>query len=645
MNKYMKRRLYIMLFLMLSVCALAQDYPIKNIDGVDYYVYTVEPSEGLYRISKKFNVLQADIYKANPSVNEGLKAGQTLYIPVKNQAKKIQPSTTRQVIEHQVVAKQTLYSISKMYGVEKEEIIRLNPEIENGIIKIGQILRIPVSDKTKAQVQDNVAKQINSDKTTVQHEVKAQQPVLPKKKYVTYEVKSRKETLYGISKQFGVSINEIIEANPYAQDGIKKGDILQIPVVEENIPKTSGSDILHIVKPKETIYGISKQYNITKEDLLRANPKLENGLMIGDTILITSSSPQPTTTPTDNNAIVQKATYRIAYMLPFSAEEDKNSTNIDRFIEFYRGSLLAMEKIKEQGISLEVYTFDTQLGTAKINDILKNGIPKTVDMIIGPAYPEQVAIVADYAKKNNVIQIVPFTSQISNSDRFALQYQFNPSSADLDKAIINNILDKHRTDNVFIVNFASQNSKSYHLPERLEKALKSNSIKYTKLKANSLTADNISALNRNANNLIVLSSCSTQEFKDFVGAVSADNKNYTFVVENDIFNYAKADKSLKNKNFVTYSLFNATPEDKYLNAYSRYFTVRTQQSTPNYDLLGYDITLYFCKALQPNKQLIFPQDIALQQSTFNFTKQNNAFLNTGCFIYRLRNNNVSIERL
>ena len=641
----MKRRLYIMLFLMLSVCALAQDYPIKNIDGVDYYVYTVEPSEGLYRISKKFNVLQADIYKANPSVNEGLKAGQTLYIPVKNQAKKIQPSTTKQVIEHQVVAKQTLYSISKMYGVEKEEIIRLNPEIENGIIKIGQILRIPVSDKTKAQVQDNVAKQINSDKTTVQHEVKAQQPVLPKKKYVTYEVKSRKETLYGISKQFGVSINEIIEANPYAQDGIKKGDILQIPVVEENIPKTSGSDILHIVKPKETIYGISKQYNITKEDLLRANPKLENGLMIGDTILITSSSPQPTTTPTDNNAIVQKATYRIAYMLPFSAEEDKNSTNIDRFIEFYRGSLLAMEKIKEQGISLEVYTFDTQLGTAKINDILKNGIPKTVDMIIGPAYPEQVAIVADYAKKNNVIQIVPFTSQISNSDRFALQYQFNPSSADLDKAIINNILDKHRTDNVFIVNFASQNSKSYHLPERLEKALKSNSIKYTKLKANSLTADNISALNRNANNLIVLSSCSTQEFKDFVGAVSADNKNYTFVVENDIFNYAKADKSLKNKNFVTYSLFNATPEDKYLNAYSRYFTVRTQQSTPNYDLLGYDITLYFCKALQPNKQLIFPQDIALQQSTFNFTKQNNAFLNTGCFIYRLRNNNVSIERL
>ena len=641
----MKRRLYIMLFLMLSVCALAQDYPIKNIDGVDYYVYTVEPSEGLYRISKKFNVLQADIYKANPSVNEGLKAGQTLYIPVKNQTKKTQPSTTRQVIEHQVVAKQTLYSISKMYGVEKEEIIRLNPEIENGIIKIGQILRIPVSDKTKAQVQDNVAKQINSDKTTVQHEVKAQQPVLPKKKYVTYEVKSRKETLYGISKQFGVSINEIIEANPYAQDGIKKGDILQIPVVEENIPKTSGSDILHIVKPKETIYGRSKQYNITKEDVRRANPKLENGLMIGDTILITSSSPQPTTTPTDNNAIVQKATYRIAYMLPFSAEEDKNSTNIDRFIEFYRGSLLAMEKIKEQGISLEVYTFDTQLGTTKINDILKNGISKTVDMIIGPAYPEQVAIVADYAKKNNVIQIVPFTSQISNSDRFALQYQFNPSSADLDKAIINNILDKHRTDNVFIVNFASQNSKSYHLPERLEKALKSNSIKYTKLKANSLTADNISALNRNANNLIVLSSCSTQEFKDFVGAVSADNKNYTFVVENDIFNYAKADKSLKNKNFVTYSLFNATPEDKYLNAYSRYFTVRTQQSTPNYDLLGYDITLYFCKALQPNKQLIFPQDVALQQSTFNFTKQNNAFLNTGCFIYRLKNNNVSIERL
>lgn len=641
----MKRRLYIMLFLMLSVCALAQDYPIKNIDGVDYYVYTVEPSEGLYRISKKFNVLQADIYKANPSVNEGLKAGQTLYIPVKNQAKKIQPSTTRQVIEHQVVAKQTLYSISKMYGVEKEEIIRLNPEIENGIIKIGQILRIPVSDKTKAQVQDNVAKQINSDKTTVQHEVKAQQPVLPKKKYVTYEVKSRKETLYGISKQFGVSINEIIEANPYAQDGIKKGDILQIPVVEENIPKTSGNELYHLVQPKETIYGICKQYNISKEDLFRRNPRLQTeGLKYGDTIFIASAEKTLGNTTDDNTR-----TYKIAYLLPFSIGEKERNVNIERFIDFYRGSLIAMEDIKTSGISLEVYTFDTQLGTSKTQEIVKSKLPKDIDLIIGPAYPEQITQVASFAKKNNIVQVVPFTSHISNSDRYAQQYQFNPVPNDLDKIVAANIFNKFKDNNICVVYFSDdeQEHSFYTLPEQLERLMKSKSVRYVRLNINDISKDKIASIaNNNKHNLMVIRQCQTSDFQELIDMFDNNTRNITFVTEHNIFDYAQKDKSLKNKDIVSYSLFNTAPTNKYISSYNNYFPTRSKaQSTPNYDLLGYDITLYFCKALQPNKQLIFPQDVALQQSTFNFTKQNNAFLNTGCFIYRLKNNNISIERL
>ena len=149
----MKRHFHFIICLLLSVCAVAQNYPIKNIDGTDYYVYTVEPSEGLYRISKKFNVLQSDIYKANPGVNEGLKAGQTLYIPVSKKNTDIQNNTTK-IIEHQVVAKETLFSISKMYGVEQSEILRLNPDIEKNIIKVGQVIKIPVSDTSKSKTQE-----------------------------------------------------------------------------------------------------------------------------------------------------------------------------------------------------------------------------------------------------------------------------------------------------------------------------------------------------------------------------------------------------------------------------------------------------------------------------------------------------------
>ena len=641
----MKKLTYITISFLISIISTAQNYPIQNINGVEYYVYTVEASEGLYRISKKFNVLQADIYKANPGITEAIKAGQTLYIPVNkgNGSKSMQKSSSqKKVIEHKVLAKQTLYSISKMYGVEQSDIVGMNPEIQGNTIKIGQTLKIPISSMTKGEEQERVINQINDTQLPPQSNTSNRNV---KKKYVTYEVKNKKETLYSISKQFGVSINEIIEANPYAQDGIKKGDILQIPIDEKNIPKTSGNELYHLVQPKETIYGICKQYNISKEDLFRRNPRLQTeGLKYGDTIFIASAGKTLGNTTDDNTR-----TYKIAYLLPFSIGEKERNVNIERFIDFYRGSLIAMEDIKTSGVSLEVYTFDTQLGTSKTQEIVKSKLPKDIDLIIGPAYPEQITQVASFAKKNNIVQVVPFTSHISNSDRYAQQYQFNPVPNDLDKIVAANIFNKFKDNNIYMVYFSNEENEQsfYTLPEQLERLMKSKSVRYVKLNVNEISKDKIASIaNNNKHNLMVIRQCQTSDFQELIDMFDNNTRNITFVTEHNIFDYAQKDKSLKNKDFVSYSLFNTAPTNKYISSYNNYFPTRSKaQSTPNYDLLGYDITLYFCKALQPNKQLIFPQDVALQQSTFNFTKQNNAFLNTGCFIYRLKNNNVSIERL
>lgn len=641
----MKKLTYITISFLISIISTAQNYPIQNINGVEYYVYTVEASEGLYRISKKFNVLQADIYKANPGITEAIKAGQTLYIPVNkgNGSKSMQKSSSqKKVIEHKVLAKQTLYSISKMYGVEQSDIVGMNPEIQGNTIKIGQTLKIPISNMTKGEEQERVINQINDTQLPPQSNTSNRNV---KKKYVTYEVKNKKETLYSISKQFGVSINEIIEANPYAQDGIKKGDILQIPIDEKNIPKTSGNELYHLVQPKETIYGICKQYNISKEDLFRRNPRLQTeGLKYGDTIFIASAGKTLGNTTDDNTR-----TYKIAYLLPFSIGEKERNVNIERFIDFYRGSLIAMEDIKTSGVSLEVYTFDTQLGTSKTQEIVKSKLPKDIDLIIGPAYPEQITQVASFAKKNNIVQVVPFTSHISNSDRYAQQYQFNPVPNDLDKIVAANIFNKFKDNNIYMVYFSNEENEQsfYTLPEQLERLMKSKSVRYVKLNINDISKDKIASIaNNNKHNLMVIRQCQTSDFQELIDMFDNNTRNITFVTEHNIFDYAQKDKSLKNKDFVSYSLFNTAPTNKYISSYNNYFPTRSKaQSTPNYDLLGYDITLYFCKALQPNKQLIFPQDVALQQSTFNFTKQNNAFLNTGCFIYRLKNNNISIERL
>ena len=511
----MKKLTYITISFLISIISTAQNYPIQNINGVEYYVYTVEASEGLYRISKKFNVLQADIYKANPGITEAIKAGQTLYIPVNkgNGSKSMQKSSSqKKVIEHKVLAKQTLYSISKMYGVEQSDIVGMNPEIQGNTIKIGQTLKIPISNMTKGEEQERVINQINDTQLPPQSNTSNRNV---KKKYVTYEVKNKKETLYSISKQFGVSINEIIEANPYAQDGIKKGDILQIPIDEKNIPKTSGNELYHLVQPKETIYGICKQYNISKEDLFRRNPRLQTeGLKYGDTIFIASAGKTLGNTTDDNTR-----TYKIAYLLPFSIGEKERNVNIERFIDFYRGSLIAMEDIKTSGVSLEVYTFDTQLGTSKTQEIVKSKLPKDIDLIIGPAYPEQITQVASFAKKNNIVQVVPFTSHISNSDRYAQQYQFNPVPNDLDKIVAANIFNKFKDNNIYMVYFSNEENEQsfYTLPEQLERLMKSKSVRYVRLNINDISKDKIASIaNNNKHNLIVIRQCQTSDFHELI---------------------------------------------------------------------------------------------------------------------------------
>lgn len=71
-----------LLFISLLSWGQQDNFPVKKINGTDYYVYTVQQGEGLYSISKRFGVSQAEINNLNPQIHEGLKAGQEIVIPV-----------------------------------------------------------------------------------------------------------------------------------------------------------------------------------------------------------------------------------------------------------------------------------------------------------------------------------------------------------------------------------------------------------------------------------------------------------------------------------------------------------------------------------------------------------------------------------
>ena len=102
------------------------------------------------------------------------------------------------------------------------------------------------------------------------------------------------ESPYGIAKKYGMSLEELVKLNPSAKSGqLKIGDklIINKTAVEQKSdsekPKASAGNVGFIIlQPKQTVYGITKQYHITEADLRKLNPNLDTHLKIGDKVAL-----------------------------------------------------------------------------------------------------------------------------------------------------------------------------------------------------------------------------------------------------------------------------------------------------------------------------------------------------------------------
>lgn len=109
-----------------------------------------------------------------------------------------------------------------------------------------------------------------------------------------------KETPYGISKQYGITIDELYQLNPSKKEGgLKIGDVIVVsksgssktttsastPVTTTSVAKTGKTGTITL-QPKQTIYGITKQYQISESELRKLNPELDSHMKIGDKIIL-----------------------------------------------------------------------------------------------------------------------------------------------------------------------------------------------------------------------------------------------------------------------------------------------------------------------------------------------------------------------
>ena len=105
------------------------------------------------------------------------------------------------------------------------------------------------------------------------------------KSYYLHTVKA-KETLFSICKAYGVSVDEVKALNDKSDNALSIGDVLRIPVVE---PFKSIDDkfYYHRMKPKETLYSLSRKFNIKMKRILKDNPEYDVSRPIAEGAVVT----------------------------------------------------------------------------------------------------------------------------------------------------------------------------------------------------------------------------------------------------------------------------------------------------------------------------------------------------------------------
>ena len=247
-----------------SVIKVGQTIIIPNNSGSNpntTFNYTVKQGDTLYGIARMYKTSVQELVKLNNLVNSDLSIGQILKIPeMYNSEEEI---NLPEYINYTVRKGDTLYSISKKYGITPDLIIKDN-SLSNNNLTIGEVLKIRI-------LNDN----------GVIEECFGEDYIIPTStNYISYTVK-KGDSLYSIANKYNISVSSIVSANNLKSNNLRIGEILKIPIV------SSGSTTMkYIVKKGDSLYSIARKYNTTVDNLKKKNNLTSNNLSIGQELII-----------------------------------------------------------------------------------------------------------------------------------------------------------------------------------------------------------------------------------------------------------------------------------------------------------------------------------------------------------------------
>jgi LysM repeat protein len=578
------------------VCSLllagaCSTFGLRAQENQSYFLHTIEKGQSLYSIASMYGVSQADIIKLNPGSDEKIYIGKTLRIP-RNAA------NTKEETFHTIAAGETLYRLTVKYNVSAKAICDANPGLSADNFRIGQVIRIPQPDTQAAPATSQPAPAASGVPAAVQSRCRE-----------THKVK-RKETVFSISRQYGISEAELIAANPELKGSnkIKKGSLLCIPYPSEAA-----------AKPEAT-----PQDAPTNNELFSKNKKEKESIK----------------------------TVKAAIILPFLGGSAHSETS--RMVEYYEGFLLAVDSLKRTGTSIDLYTYNSGSDAATVNALLKRSELKDMDIIFGPLYQQQIKPLADFADRNDIRLVIPFTSKDNTVFRNPSVYQINTPQSYFYSEVYDHFTRQFPNANVVFIEATQGSKDKAEFIKGLKDELRDRRIAFKSLKEDATPESLAATLVSGKSNIFIPTSGSNLTLIKILPQLTLLVRNQP-EHEIHLFGYPEWQTYTKDhldtffeldtyfySSFYTNNLLPAAIN--FTRSYRRWYRKDMEERYPKYGMLGFDTGFFFLKGLSrfgtDLENNLDKMNLTPIQTGFKFQRVNNwgGFVNKKVFFVRFTKN-------
>ena len=553
-----------------------------------YFLHTVTKGQSLYSISSMYNVTIDDIVRLNPGSDKQIREGAALKIPQATNNNSEKP------VFHTIQAGETLYRLSVKYNITTQAICLANPGLSTENFRTGQVIIIPVKSETK-QVQDTPQAATKEETTVKMNDWKDMHKV------------ERKETIFSISREYGITEEELIAANPELKKGkLKKGTFLFIPYGKNEKQ----------AQQQETTTPVKE---LTNEEAFSQNEELKKDIK----------------------------TIKAAVLLPFMAGSTTNQDEQLRMVEYYEGFLMAVDSLKKQGVSIDLYTYDTKGKTATTNNILAKKEMKDMDIIFGPANTQDMDALASFADKNDIRLVVPFAPKVDEVFKNPHIYQVNTPQSYLYSEVYEHFTRKFGDCNVIFLNASNGDREKDDFIKGLKSELRNDGISYRDFTVTGNFYELTTVMDTLKNNVFIPTSGKSTALVKILPQLTQIRREMPHYNMN-LFGYPEWQTYTNDylasfyeidtyfySSFYTNNLFPAAVN--FTHSYRRWYSKDMANIYPKYGMLGYDTGYFFLKGLSKYGNKMEENLSSIQvtpiQTGFKFERVNNwgGFINRKVF--------------